>query len=194
VIKKIKTSDIIAIVSVIGIIGWIISDFFGGMIPYLISYSFIIIPIIIIYLISFIKTIISLIKKGFHQNKINVISHSILFLSILIFNVYDSEIFKSRKIMSAVLKDDLYHYRLVFRENGTVENQINGFLGFSETKYGEYKFKDSLIVFSIKPYDNNFIPDTLLVDKKQNAIFLNKNKDGQFSTKKDWLNYFEIER
>jgi hypothetical protein len=192
--RKIKTSDIIAIFSVTGIIGWIISDFFGGMILYLISYGIIIIPIIIIYLISFIKTIISLIKKGFHQNKIRIISHSILFLSILIFNVSDSEIFKSKKIMSAVLKDDLYHYRLVFRENGTVENQINGFIGFSETKYGEYNFKDSLIIFSIKPYDNDFIPDTLLVDKEQNAIFLNKNKDGKFSTKKDWLNYFEIER
>lgn len=95
--------------------------------------------------------------------------------------------------MTAVLKDDLYRYKLVFRENGSVENQSSGAFGFSKNFYGKYIIEDSLIIFTVKPYDNDFIPDTVLLDKKQKAIFLNKNKNGQFSKEKKWLNHFKIE-
>ena len=95
--------------------------------------------------------------------------------------------------MTAILKDDLYHYRLIFRENGNVENQANGVFGFSQTYNGKYKIENNLIIFSQKPYDNEFLPDTLLLDKKQGAIFLNKNNSGDFNTEKEWLNHFKIE-
>lgn len=96
--------------------------------------------------------------------------------------------------MTAVLKDDLYHYRLVFRKDRTVENQINGFMGFSKTIHGKYKIENDLIIFDPKPYDNDFIPDTMLIDKKLNAIFIGKDKNGNFRTVKEWLNHFEIEK
>jgi hypothetical protein len=95
-IKKIKDNiglNIIAIVSTLGILGWIITDYFGGMILYLISYSVIIIPIIILYLISIVDTIISLIKKGIYNNKIKLIFHASLIMSIIAINVMHSDFF-----------------------------------------------------------------------------------------------------
>jgi hypothetical protein len=191
--NKIKGFEIVAILSAIGIIGWLITDFYGGMIINLLSYGILIIPFIILYLISIIETIISLIKKGVKSTRIKLIAHGIVIISIISLNIYHSDLLKSKAVLTAVLKDDLFHYRLVFRENGTVENQINGFMGFSETVYGKYTFEKDLIIFSEKPYDNDFIPDTLLLDKNQNAIFITKNKKGKFETEKVWLNYFEIE-
>ena len=191
--NKIKGFEIVAILSAIGIIGWLIADFYGGMIINLLSYGILIIPFIILYLISIIETIISLIRKGIKSNRIKLIAHSIVIISIISLNIYHSELLKSKAVLTGVLKDDLFHYRLVFRENGTVENRINGFMGFSETIYGKYTFEKNLIIFSEKPYKNDFIPDTLFLDKKQNAIFITKNKKGKFETKKVWLNYFEIE-
>ncbi|WP_222597367.1 hypothetical protein [Hyunsoonleella aquatilis] len=94
--------------------------------------------------------------------------------------------------MTAILKDDLFHYTLILREDGTCENNVNGFLGFKEQFSGTYKIDGDTIIFTQKPYDNNFIPDTLLLDKKQNAIFINRDKEGKFNTEKEWLNHFKI--
>lgn len=192
--RKFSAYDIIAIISAVGLIGWIITDFFGGMVIWLISYGLIVIPIILLYTFSIFDTIISLIRKGIKTSKIKLTAHVIVLFSIFVFNLYHSEVFKSEPIMTAVLKDDLYHYRLIFRKNNTVENQINGFMGFSQTISGKYKIENDLIIFNPKPYDNDFIPDTLLIDKKQNLIFMEKDKNGKFRTEKKWLNHFEIEK
>ena len=66
-------------------------------------------------------------------------------------------------------------------------------MGFEQKFKGEYRMKGDTIIFSVVPYDNNFIPDTILFDKKQNVIFLTKDKSGNFSTEKEWLNHFELE-
>lgn len=191
--RKLLFYDIIAMISAIGLIGWIITDFFGGMIIWLVSYGLIIIPIVLLYIFSFIDTFIALIRKGKETSRIKLAAHGIVIISIFAFNLYHSEVFKSEKIMTAILKDDLFHYRLVFRKDKTVENQINGFMGYSETIYGQYKIERDLIIFNPKPYDNDFIPDTMLIDKNQNAIFIEKDKYGNFWTEKKWLNHFEIE-
>lgn len=191
--SKFSTYDIIAILSAVGLIGWLITDFFGGMIIWLFSYGLIIIPVILLYTFSVFDTIISLIRKGKRASKIKLTAHGIVLFSILVFNLYHSEVFKSKPIMTAILKDDLYYYRLVFRKDKTVENQINGFMGFSQTMYGKYNIENDLIIFDPKPYDNDFIPDTMLIDKKQNLLFIEKDKNGNFRTEKEWLNHFEIE-
>ena len=190
--SKLSAFDIIAIISAFGLIGWIITDFFGGMIIWLLSYGLIIIPIILLYTFSIFDTIISLIRNGKRTSKIKLTAHGIVLFSIFVFNLYHSEIFKSEKIMTAILKDDLFHYHLVFRKDKTVENQINGFMGFSETIYGQYKIENDLIIFSEKPYDNDFIPDTLFIDKEQDALFMEKDSNGKFRTDKEWLNHFKI--
>ncbi len=182
--------DIISIISAIGITGWIITDFSGGMLLYLFAYRLIIVPIILLYIYSFIGTNYSLIKnKGInYTNKIRTTVHIIVIVLIVAFNLYHSEIFRSDKVMTAILKDDLFHYRLVFRKNGKVENRVYGFLGYSKTYHGKYLMEDNLIIFTQKPYDNNFIPDTLFIDKSQNALFMDR-----FTTKKEWLNHFKIQ-
>ncbi|RYE50771.1 MAG: ATP-binding protein, partial [Sphingobacteriales bacterium] len=90
------------------------------------------------------------------------------------------EFLKSKQVLSATLKDDLFHYTLIFREDGSCENQTQGFLGFEETFHGDYTLNGDTIIFKKKPYDNNFIPDTLLIDEKENAIFKEKNENGNF--------------
>nr|WP_320021257.1 hypothetical protein [uncultured Draconibacterium sp.] len=191
--RRFKIFDIVALVSTIGIILWIISDFFGGMIIFLLSYGLVIIPIIITYLVSIIETIFSLITKGVKKNKIKLISHLIVILTILIITVYNSDILKSKRVLTATLKDDLSLQTLIFRENGKCENNINGMFGFTEKFKGQYYMKNDTIIFSIKPYDNNFIPDTILLDRVQKAIFIEKDKLGNFRTEKEWLNHFKIE-
>lgn len=191
--NKISGYNIVAIISAFGLIGWIITDFFGGMILWLFSYGLFIIPIILLYVFSFFDTLISLLRKGTGTSKTKLTAHGIVLLVILGFNLYHSELFKSKRIMTAVLNDDLFHYRLIFRENGNVENQENGVLGISGTYHGKYKIEKDLIIFSEKPYDNDFIPDTLLIDRNQNALFMEKDSKGNFRTEKEWLNHFEIE-
>jgi hypothetical protein len=188
-----KAYNIIAVISTLGILAWMVTDYFGGMFIYLLSYGVIIIPIIILYIISFGDTVISLAKRGFKQNKIKVIFHGLVILTIILTNIIQSDLLKSKRILTATLKDDQFYYTLVFRENGSCDNQVSGIFGFQEVFHGIYRFQGDTIIFSKKPYDNNFIPDTLLIDRKEKAIFINKDKEGNFSTTKEWLNHFEIQ-
>ena len=193
--NKIRLSffEVVAILSATGLIGWIITDFFGGMVLYLIAYWIIVFPIILLYVVSFVETLISLIMNGSRKNKTKLVAHGTVILVIILFNLYHSELFRPKRILTATLRDDLYHYTLIFRENGRVENRASGIFGFSETFNGTYLIQGDKIIFTKKPYDNDFIPDTLLIDKTQGAIFMEKDKDGEFIRTKQFLNHFEIE-
>lgn len=190
--KRIKTFEIFTLVSIIGMIAWHISDYFGGMIIYLLQYWYIILPLLIYYIISLIRTFIIAICQGLKKTKFLIASHSIFILLLISINISESDTFKSKRILTATLEDDLFHYTLILRKDGTCENNVSGLFGFKKRFYGIYKMLGATIIFTQKPYDNNFIPDTLLLDKRQNAIFLNKDKEGRFVTKKEWLNHFRI--
>ncbi len=185
--------NIIAIISTLGILSWMLTDYFGGMVIYLLSFCQIIIPIVILYIFSLSNTILSIIKKGIKQNKVKVIFHGIVLFSIILTKIVQSEILKSERIMTAILIDDICYYTLVLRENGKCENEIIGMFGFHLVTYGNFKLNGDTIVFIKNPYENNFVPDSLLINKKEKAIFINKEIDGTFSTKKKWLNYFKIQ-
>ncbi len=186
--SKKQIFQILVIVSVIGMICWNITDYLGGMIIYLLQYWFIIIPIVILYFITLIGTIAILLQNGIKKNKLIFGVHLIFILFILITSLSELDIFKSRVVLRGTLKDDLFHYTLTFRENGTCENNVNGFLGFKKEYNGRYQMEGSTIIFSKKPSDNDFLPDTLYLNKKKNAIFLKKN-----TKEKKWLNHFELE-
>ncbi|MCL2328883.1 MAG: hypothetical protein FWC39_10295 [Bacteroidetes bacterium] len=190
--QRIKIFDSIAIIAMLGIIAWIVTDFFGGMFIWFVSYPLVIIPVIILFVVSFVETITSVIKRGIHANRIKLTAHSMIIVAIIILNVYNSELFKSKQILKAALKDDLFYYTLIFRENGNVENRIDGVFGYTEIIKGTYFFKGDTIIFSKKPYKNDFLPDTLLIDRNQGVIFITQNKNGQFSTEVEWLNHFKI--
>lgn len=95
-------------------------------------------------------------------------------------------------MLSAKLKDDQFLYTLIFRENNECENEIIGIFGFEQIYKGKYLLKGDTIIFSKKPYDNDFIPDTILLDKSSKAIFITKDINGHFIKQKEWLNHFEI--
>ena len=190
--KRKSVFNILAIISTLGILGWIVTDFFGGMIIYLLSYGLIIIPLIICYIVSFGNTVISVKRKGVRENRIKVFFHSLVILTIIGINLFQSDLFKSKRILTATLKDDQFHYTLVFRKNGNCENEVSGIFGFREVYHGKYSFHGDTIIFQKKPYDNDFISDTLLIDRKLKAIFMEKDKEGNFIRTKEWLNHFEM--
>jgi|JI8StandDraft_2_1071088.scaffolds.fasta_scaffold07280_1 hypothetical protein len=184
--------DITAIISCSVVIGWIITDFFGGMILWFLSYGLVLLPFLVLYIISFFDTAISLVWNGSKTSKPKLIAHLAVILFVLWFNIYHAEIFKSKKVMTATLIDDLSSNILIFRENGVVENHESGMFGYFEITKWKYVIKGDLIIFSKKIEDSNFIPDTLLIDENQNAIFFTKDSKGNFITNKEWLNHFEI--
>lgn len=183
---------ILTIVSVNVMLLWTSTTFYDGMFIYLFQYWIIIIPLVILYLITLIGTLVRCIKGGVRKNKIPFAFHAGFVAIVLCLSLYNSEFFKSDIELKGVLQDDLFHYALVLREDGSCENEVTGFLGYQETYRGFYFFKGDTIIFTKKPYDNDFIPDTLFYNKKKQAIFLTKDKDGKFSDKKGWLNHFEI--
>jgi hypothetical protein len=190
--KKIKVYDMLAIISTLGIFGWIITDFYGGMIIYFIVFWPIIISIIILYLISFLDTFISIVNNGWNLNKIKGVSHGVLLFVILLLIVMQSELFKSKIILKAILRDDLSNLTLILRKNGKFENEVSGIFGPQEVFKGRYTLKADTIIFQNKPYDNDFLPDTILINRKQKAIFIGKEKNGNFAQEKSFLNYFEL--
>jgi hypothetical protein len=185
--------DIIAVVSTLGILCWVITDFWGGMLIYLLTMWMIIVPLIILYIVSFIDTLISTIKTGFVKNKVKVLSHGFVILAILSVNLFQSDLFKSKRVLVATLKDDLSLHTLVFRENGKCENEVSGIFGVHEVYHGQYKFSGDTIIFQKKPYENDFIPDTLLIDENLKAIFMEKDTQGHFNKTKGFLNHFNIQ-
>jgi hypothetical protein len=192
-VRKQIFSKAITIISALGILGWMATDFYGGMFIHLLSYWWIILPVVLLYAVSLYATIVSLYRRGIKQNKIELVSHGVVLTGILLFNLYDSEAFKSDRILTATLRDDQFHYTLIFRKDGKCENDISGIFGYHQVFKGKYAFRQDTIVFTKKPYDNDFIPDTLLIDRTAGVIFIEKDTKGFFVKEKNWLNHFEIQ-
>lgn len=190
--KRISGFDVVAIISSFGMIGWNITHFFGGMIFYLFVVSYLVVPLIILYLISVIETFISIFRRK--TLKVKIVSHSAVILTIIAFNLYDSELFKSKRLITATMADDLSHHTLIFREDGSCEHKLVGLFAYSETYFGKYIIKDDTISFTKKPYDNNFIPDTILISQTDNVIYIEKDVNGDFREVKEWLNHFKIQQ
>lgn len=190
---KILGYDIIAILSAVAMICWIIAGFYGGMLIWFFSYPIILGPVVVVYIVWFFNTWFSFLKSGYKKNRVKVLSHLAVITTIISVNIYNSEVFKPAEVLSATLHDDLFHYRLTLREEGKCETKISGFMGFEQTCHGNYYFKGDTIIFTKLPYDNdNFIPKVLLLDRKEKALFMSRKKDGSFERKKD-LSYFILD-
>ena len=187
-----KIFKYLTVISSIGFIAWIISDFFGGMIIHLVMLWWLIIPIVILFGITLIISTVLIIREGLKNNKLITITHGLSLLVILLFFLYNSELLKSKKVLDASLIDDLSRIDLIFRENGNFETNVSGMFGYSERIKGKYLIRNDSIIFLDKPYTNDFIPDTVIIDNNKRAIFFRKNKNGEFSREKSFVNYFEI--
>ena len=115
----------------------------------------------------------------------------IAFLFGLAMSIYsDTELFKSKILLKAVLVDDLSSLELKLRENNTFELVPISYLGSFEKFTGEYKITGNKIIFIDRPYDSDFIPDTVYIIG--NKIVLRYNLLGQPDT--SFANYFRIDK
>ena len=192
--NRLKSDDILTLISTSGLLIWVSTGFFEGMFSSLVSYWMLIIPCIIMYLYVVIGTLSSFFKNGLQGNLIKLFSLCILVLSGITLQLNNSELFKSEIIIKSILRDDLSNSILTFRKNGKCENKLVGMFGMSKKYHGNYILKGDTIVFLSKPYDNVFLPDTLLLDTEKEAIFIERDKCGNFRTKKEWLNHYKIEK
>ena len=184
---------LMALIGSAGVIYLIISDYYGGAFIHLLSYGMILLPLLGIYFVSIIFTLRSIAKEGIRENKLHV---AILSLPVILFFVsciYDAEFHKSSKVLITKFNDDRSYYTLIFREDGSCEHDISGFLGYEEVIKGKYYFKGDTIIFTKKPYDNDFIPDTILIDRVENKLFLQRDSLGNFNKKGRYFNIIENE-
>jgi len=189
-----KSLIILSVISTLIVIGWMITDLYSGMVIYLIMYSWIIIPMIIVYVITFLISLIKIMQLGIKPNRILFYTHTFGLLTIIGFNLYQSELLKSRILLDATLVDDLSSINLVLRENGQFETTTNGMFGFTEKISGKYKKNNDTIIFLDKPYSNDYIPDKVVVDRQDSAIYFKRNFNGEISRVKTFVNYFRIDR
>ena len=189
---KNKILIVLSIISTLTLIGWMISDFYGGMVIYLIMYSWIIVPLIIIYVITLLITLIRVIRNGAKKNKLLLYTHMFGILMIVSFNVYQSELFKSRILLDATLEDDLSNINLVLRENGHFTTTTTGMFGYYDRISCKYLKDNDTIIFLKSPYSNDFIPKKVLVVKQDSAIYFEKDTNGKFKREKIFANYFKI--
>jgi hypothetical protein len=101
--------------------------------------------------------------------------------------ILKSEIFKSPKVLQATLHDDRSAINLTLRKNSTFEVSVATM--FSSRDFnGKYKIINDKIIFLDKPYDNDFIPDTLTI--RNDKIILRFDKNNNPIT--DFATYFDI--
>ena len=103
--------------------------------------------------------------------------------TVMIAEILKSEIFKSQKVLEAVLKDDLSNERLILRKNHTFE--IISQTMFSDYKMtGKYKIEKNKIIFD----HNKEIQDTVTLMKDK--IILKFDQKGEPNT--DFASYYNI--
>ena len=125
---------------------------------------------------------------AFTRKRINAeVFGGIILLIFVISIILNSELFKSKVILKATLKDDLSSINLTLRENKHFE--VNASTLFTDEKFtGHYQIIGNKIIFKNKHYSNDFIPDTVQIigDK----IILHFDKSGKPIT--NFATYFDI--
>lgn len=124
------------------------------------------------------------------DRKYLIISSASLCIGLLVVLISETELVKSKIIFEAVLVDDLSSLTLRLRENNDFELIPITFLGYSKPYTGEYKVQDNKIIFLDRPYDSDFIGDTVyIIDKKLIVRF-----DSRGIPDTSYANYFRIDK
>jgi len=123
------------------------------------------------------------------KNKRGILIGILIIGTIFVIELFSSELFKSKKVLEATLMDDLSAIHLTLRADNTFE-VVSSTMFSEQTFKGDYILIDNKIVFKDRPYDNDFIPDTLVIvgDK----IICRFDKNGNAIT--DFATYFDIKR
>ena len=157
-------------------------------------FYWIIVPMIIIYAITALITLIKIIKNGIQLNRLLFYTHTLGLLMIIGFNLYQSELLKSRILLNATLVDDLNSINLILRENGKFEMTSYGMFGYTDRISGKFLKHNDTIIFLNRPYSNDFISNKVLIDKQDSAVYFKKNSKGDFIHEKNFLDYFRIDK
>ncbi len=163
------------------------------MVLYAIMYWWILLPVLVIYVITLIKTIADFFFEKPRIYHIRTFVHLYGLTILTVATLYDSELFKSKKLLSATLIDDLSSISINLRNDNTFDTHVSGMFGYSEEYRGKYELKGDTIIFLNRPYENNFIPDRVLINHADSAIYINKLKNGEFDQTRSFVNYFRID-
>lgn len=157
--------------------------------PYNIETAFILTGIVslILYFVNNIYSFLFLLATGFaclimlvwiiaYQRKIGFLAALLFVLIIGIDQLLNSELCKSKILLSAILDDDRSYLELKLRENNDFE--VGSYYMFGEDIFkGTYKLEGNKIIFLDKHYNNNFIPDTIYI-LNDKIIILRFDKEG----------------
>ncbi len=119
-----------------------------------------------------------------------VISIASLCIGLFVVLISETEVFKSKVIFEAVLVDDLSSLTLKLRENDNFELLPLTFIGYSKPFTGIYKVQGNRIIFLDRPYDNEFIGDTVYIIN--NKLIVQFDSKGLPDT--SFANYFRIDK
>lgn len=104
--------------------------------------------------------------------------------------VKETEIFKSRIVVKAVLEDDFSALELTLRENNKFELLPKSYLVPSESINGDYKIEGNKLIFLDNPFKDKIIADTVYI--VNNKIILRYDSNGKPDT--TYANYFRIDK
>lgn len=186
--------ELLAIFSSVLMIAWLMTAFWGLIIFVTIMVFYFVAILWFFYFASLIESIIYIKKNGFLSSKKRLYSHGAVLLLLLFMFVWFSDMFRSERVYTATMQNDWMHYTLIFRENGELQYKYYSFGLFQTFSFKYISKSDTLIITERPPdlLDIWNIPDTLLVNTNQQAIFIRRNRDGTFETKKEWLNHYKL--
>jgi hypothetical protein len=170
------------------------TEFYGGMVIYALMYWWLIIPATFGFAITLIITISRIFRNGLTQNKVSAIIHGFGLTVISVIFLINSKLFKSETLLEAILIDDLSAITIKLRTDNTFDTRVDGMFGFVEKLSGDYHLEQDTIVFHQPPYSNDFIPNKIIIDKSDSAIYFNRLANGEFDRTKSFVNYFEIRK
>ena len=140
--------------------------------------------LLVMMALAFIITIVTgLIRKEKGMIPILIL----VLISVAIDEAINTEVFKSVKVLEAVLDDDRSAIQLVLRADNTFEININTLFSNDEFK-GRYKLLGEQIIFLDKPCDSGFVPDTVSIIRDK--IILHFDNSGEPIV--DFATYFDI--
>lgn len=157
-------------------------------------YSWILIPLTFVYVITLILTISKAIQYGFEHIMISVTIHTIGLSAVLGVSLWNAEFLKSETLLEAILIDDLSSITIKLRADNTFDTTVNGMFGFVERTSGEYHLEQDTIIFHQAPYSNDFIPNEVLIDESDTALYFNRHASGEFDRNKSFVSFFEIRK
>lgn len=146
---------------------------------------------ILFFFIGFIRVIFQTITHKIKALKYDLLYLSLSLLLLIGLQIKDAELFKSDKVFEAILIDDLSDIELILRKNKSFETITNTIFGSNLIK-GKYETRGDTILFIDKPYNNDFIPLKILIDKEQQRVWIKKLENGEFDRTEYFAGYFEI--